>query len=76
MAITPNYDLDVDTSLGGNNASDYVIPSQKAIKSYVDNNTGSTVDQTFDGTSANAQSGVAVAQAISGKTLVTFRNWS
>lgn len=40
MAITPNYDLDVDTSLGGADASDYIIPSQKAIKSYVDNNTG------------------------------------
>ena len=27
----------------------------------------STVDQTYDGTSSNAQSGVAVAQAISAK---------
>lgn len=40
MGITPNYDLDIDTSLGGSNASDYVIPSQKAIKAYVDNNSG------------------------------------
>lgn len=40
MAITPNYDLDVDTSLGGADASDYVISSQKAIKAYVDNNSG------------------------------------
>ena len=40
MGITPNYDLDIDTSLGGSNASDYVIPSQKAIKTYVDNNGG------------------------------------
>ena len=61
MGITPNYDLDVDTSLGGSSASDYVIPSQKAIKSYVDNNSGVIVDQTFDSTSANAQSGVAIA---------------
>ena len=38
MAVTPNYDLDIDSTLGGDNASDYVIPSQKAIKSYVDNN--------------------------------------
>ena len=36
--ITPNYDLDIDSTLGGDNASDYVISSQKAIKSYVDNN--------------------------------------
>ncbi len=65
MVTTPNYDLDIDTTLGGNNASDYVIPSQKAIKSYVDNNSGGggTVDQTFDGTSANAQSGVAITGA-------------
>lgn len=65
MVTTPNYDLDIDTTLGGNNASDYIIPSQKAIKSYVDNNSGGggTVDQTFDGTSANAQSGVAIAGA-------------
>lgn len=65
MVTTPNFDLDVDTTLGGNNASDYIIPSQKAIKSYVDNNSGGsgTVDQTYDSTSANAQSGVAIAGA-------------
>ena len=32
--------LDTDTTLGGNFSSDYVVPSQKAIKTYVDNNTG------------------------------------
>lgn len=65
MVTTPNYDLDVDTTLGGNNASDYIIPSQKAIKSYVDNNSGGggTVDQTYDPTSQAAQSGVAIAGA-------------
>lgn len=40
MVQTPNYDLDIDTSLGGSNASDYVIPSQKAVKNYVDNHAG------------------------------------
>ena len=44
MVNTPHFDLDIDSTLGGDNASDYVIPSQKAIKDYVDNNTGSTVD--------------------------------
>lgn len=63
MVTTPHYDLDIDTTLGGNNASDYIIPSQKAIKSYVDNNTGSTVDQTYDPTSQAAQSGLAIAGA-------------
>lgn len=35
-----NANLDIDTTLGGDNASDYVIPSQKAIKDYVDNHSG------------------------------------
>ncbi len=53
MGITPNYDLDVDTSLGGNSASDYVISSQKAIKTYVDNNSGggTATDVQINGTS-------------------------
>lgn len=37
---------------------------------------GGTVDQTYDATSTNAQSGTAVAGAIATKTLVTFREWS
>lgn len=45
MVTTPNYDLDIDTTLGGNNASDYIIPSQKAIKSYVDNQSGGTAPE-------------------------------
>lgn len=40
MVATNHYDLDIDTTLGGNNASDYIIPSQKAIKNYVDNHSG------------------------------------
>ena len=30
------YNLDMDTTLGGVNASNTVLPSQKAIKTYVD----------------------------------------
>jgi hypothetical protein len=37
MATSKYYNLDVDTTLGGNASSDYVAPSQKAIKTYVDN---------------------------------------
>ena len=44
MPITPNYDLDIDTTLGGSSASDYVIPSQKAVKDYVDNHSGGGAD--------------------------------
>lgn len=54
MPNSKNYDLDIDTTLGGNNASDYIIPSQKAIKTYVDNNSGgggSSTDVQINGTS-------------------------
>ena len=32
--------LSTDTTLGGNSPSDYLVPSEKAIKTYVDNNSG------------------------------------
>lgn len=31
-----HYDLDTNKNLGGNSASDVYIPSQKAVKEYVD----------------------------------------
>lgn len=40
MVKTLKYDLDTDTTLGGDNASDYIASSQKAIKDYVDNHSG------------------------------------
>lgn len=52
--------LSTDNTLGGASASDVIVPSQKAIKDYVDNQSGGTVDQVYDSTSANAQSGVAI----------------
>ena len=59
--------LDTDTTLGGDNASDQVVSSQKALKTYIDSRpSGGTVDQTFDDTSTNAQSGVAIAGELSG----------
>ena len=54
MVKTLKYDLDTDTTLGGNNASDYIAPSQKAIKSYVDNHSGgggTATDVQINGTS-------------------------
>ena len=106
---TKFLNLDLDNTLGGNSPSDYIIPSQKAIKTYVDNNSGGggsssqvtvvsdsngniqlqiiplpvitdendnvilntefpsitdvVVDQIFDATSQNPQSGVAIANA-------------
>lgn len=57
MVSTPKYDLDTDTTLGGNNASDYVSPSQKAIKAYVDNHSSGAVN------SVNGQTGAVVLTA-------------
>ena len=64
---TTFLNLSTDNTLGGNSPSDYIAVSEKAIKDYVDNHSsggGGTVDQTYDGTSTNAQSGTAVAGAL------------
>jgi len=70
MAVkTKFYNLDTDTTLGGNSASDLYIASQKAVKSYVDgqiptvNNATLTIKQnsTSKGTfTANASSNVEI----------------
>lgn len=57
--------ISTDNTLGGDSASDDTVASQKAVKDYIDNRPVLTVDQTYDGTSTNAQSGVAVASVIS-----------
>lgn len=44
--MTQFRNLSLDDTLGGNSSSDYVIPSQKAIKTYVDNNSGGLPSQT------------------------------
>ena len=67
--ISKFYNLDPDITLGGDTASDITIPSQKAIKSYVDNsiptvnNATLTIKQnsTSKGTfTANASSNVEI----------------
>ena len=73
MSFNKFYNLSTDNTLGGLNPSNYIAVSQKAIKDYVDNHSsggGGTVDQTYDPTSTNAQSGVAIAGA--GFTTTTF----
>lgn len=76
------YNLDTDTLLGGNSASDFIISSQKALKTYIDNHSGSS--------SLSSLSDVSISSATSGdvlsyngsnwvndtKTKVTFRVWS
>lgn len=68
MSFNKFYNLSTDNTLGGLNPSNYVAVSEKAIKDYVDNHSGGggTVDQTYDSTSTNAQSGTAVAEALTG----------
>lgn len=63
--MTKFLNISTDSTLGGSSPSDEVVCSQKAIKDCLDNLPGLTVDQTYDGTSSNAQSGLAVAEAIS-----------
>lgn len=53
MVTTPNYNLDIDTTLGGDNASDYIIPSQKAIKEYIDNHANSVFVASYGETEYN-----------------------
>lgn len=57
-----HWDLDQDNTLGGNSPSPNKVSSQKALKEYIDSQSGgSTVDQEFDASSENAQSGIAIA---------------
>lgn len=64
MPITPNYDLDIDTTLGGSNASDYTIASQKAVKSYVDNHSVTTTSSVTSGSTAALTSGGAYTNLV------------
>lgn len=61
-----HFDLDIDTTLGDTNASNIVIPSQKAIKSYVDTKHQAIMDEL----DARFQEGEII------QTLITFRDWS
>lgn len=64
-SITVNSSGQLQASGGG--ASEVTLATVATTGAYSDLSGTPTVDQTYDGTSANAQSGVAVASAISGK---------
>lgn len=118
--MTKFLNISTDNTLGGSSATNDVVSSQKAIKEYVDSQTGAapsfsnitgqptdnanlatalnlkansadlssvatsgsysdltgtpTVDQTYGSSSTNAQSGVAVAGAISTKANTSLDN--
>lgn len=64
MAVkTKFYNLDTDTTLGGNSASDLYIASQKAVKTYVDNKTPTVNDATLTITQNNTAKGTFTANA-------------
>ncbi len=58
-----HYDLDIDAQLGSTAASDIVIPSQKAVKTYVDA-FKTEVEDTYLPSASYTQ------------TVITFRDWS
>lgn len=73
--------ISTDTTLGGNSASDETVSSQKAIKAYVDNNSGSTytagtgIDITNDiiSVTSNISTGAALgATAVQPSDLSTY----
>lgn len=62
-----NADTEEVTEIDTETVSEVTLATVATTGSYNDLSDKPTVDQTYDGTSANAQSGVAVASAISGK---------
>jgi hypothetical protein len=83
MVAQPNYGLSTDTTLGGNSPSDIISPSEKAIKTYVDNHAGSggSLDDLSDVTISSVSSGQVLGyNGINwtniDKSKVVFRTWS
>lgn len=84
MVAQPNYGLSTDTTLGGNSPSNIISPSEKAIKTYVDNHTGATtLNGLTDVTISSAANGQVLSYNSSNQkwvnttpTTVTFRKWN
>lgn len=82
MVATPNYGLSTDTTLGGNSPSDIISPSEKAIKTYVDNHAGAdSLEDLSDVSASTATSGQVLGYngtnwVNTNKTLVVMRDWS
>lgn len=70
-----HYDLDINAELGGEESKDYYIPSQKAVKTYVDTKDNGTVhktgtetitgNKTFSGSLSLGSSATATTQSSS-----------
>ena len=85
MVAQLNYGLSTDTTLGGNSPSDLISPSEKAIKTYVDNHGGgggaSSLEYLDDVDLTNPSSGQVLSYdgtdwVNADMTKVTFRDWS
>lgn len=82
MVAQPNYGLSTDTTLGGNSPSDIISPSEKAIKTYVDNHAGGgSLEELSDVSLSSLASGEVLGYngtnwVNTSKTLVTIRDWS
>lgn len=61
---TKYFNLDTDTNLGGESASDVYIASQKAIKTYVDTNIPDTTSSVTSGSTAALTSGGAYTNLV------------
>lgn len=63
--------LDTDSTLGGDNASDSVIPSQRAIKTYVDNAVPHiTVESDAEGDVVLSTAGIDISDDGSGNIVI------
>lgn len=76
------YNLDLDITLGGETASNTVVPSQKAIKTYIDtgvNALNNNIDNKADKSDTLNGYGIEdcyTKQEVDNKiTTVTFRSW-
>ena len=77
------HNLDISTTLGGENASDLYISSQKATKSYIDTNVSDkqtkknlTTSLTEESTDTQYPSAKAVYDELQERSGVIFRKWT
>lgn len=78
-----NLSLDMDINLGGDESSNEKSPSQKAIKTYVDNNVKDNIDELDDIDLTNLSDGQVLSYDSSSdkwinknKSAVVIRKWS
>lgn len=73
MGTTKDFrNLDTDNTLGGNTPSNYRVPSQKAIKDYIDNHSGSgkiTVDDSLSAISTNPVQNKVITNALANRLI-------